>query len=92
MGRTTYTYESIDLRVFTGIQHDSEEWSSTYKIRTIVERSVNHFKINMCIAGRKTRNHTAKKVDVFIAGIASQLTVIVAYTMNCPNLSKASNL
>jgi hypothetical protein len=38
----------------------------------------------MCIAGRKTRNHTTTKADVFLAGIASQLTVIVAYSMNCP--------
>ena len=55
-----------------------------YKIRAIVERAINHFKINMCIAGRKTRNHTTTKADVFFAGIASQLTVIVAYAMNCP--------
>ena len=25
-----------------------------------------------------------QKTDVFLAGIASQLTVIVAYAMNCP--------
>lgn len=83
-GRTTYTYENMDLRMFPGIQRDSEEWNSIYKIRTTVERTINHFKINMCTAGRKTRNHTTTKVDVFLAGIASQLTVIVAYSMNCP--------
>ena len=83
-GRTTYTYENMDLRMFPGIQRDSEEWDSTYKIRTIIERAINHFKINMCIAGRKTRNHTTTKADVFLAGIASQLTGIVAYAMNCP--------
>lgn len=83
-GRTTYTYENMELRMFPGIQRDSEEWNDTYKIRTIVERAINHFKINMCIAGRKTRNHTTTKADVFLAGIASQLTVIVAYAMNCP--------
>lgn len=83
-GRTTYTYENMELRMFPGIQRDSPEWDSTYKIRTIVERAINHFKINMCIAGRKTRNHTTTKADVFPAGIASQLTVIVAYAMKCP--------
>lgn len=83
-GRTTYTYENMDLRMFPGIQRDSDEWNKTYKIRSIVERAINHFKINMCIAGRKTRNHTTTKADVFLAGIASQLTVIVAYAMNCP--------
>lgn len=83
-GRTTYTYENMNLRMFPGIQRDSEEWNSSYKIRAIVERAINHFKTNMCIAGRKTRNHTTTKADVFLAGIASQLTVIVAYAMNCP--------
>ena len=83
-GRTTYTYENMDLRMFPGIQRDSDEWNYTYKIRAIVERAINHFKINMCIAERKTRNHTTTKADVFFAGIASQLTVVVAYAMNCP--------
>lgn len=61
-----------------------KKWNDTYKIRAIVERAINHFKINMCIAGRKTRNHTTTKSDVFLASIASQLTVIVAYLINCP--------
>lgn len=34
--------------------------------KAIVERAINHFKINMCIAGRKTINHTATKADVFL--------------------------
>lgn len=64
-GRTTYTYKNMDLRMFPGIQRDSKEWNDAYKIRTIVERTINRFKINMCIAGRKTRNHTTTKADVF---------------------------
>ena len=83
-GKTTYTYENMDLRMFPGIQRDTKEWNDTYKIRAIVERAINHFKINMCIAGRKTRNHTTTKSDIFLAGIASQLAVIVAYAINSP--------
>lgn len=83
-GRTTYTYENLDFRMFPGIQRDSDEWDSLYKIRSIVERTIDHLKINMCVAGRKSRNHRATKADVFLAGIASQLTVIVAHSMNCP--------
>ena len=82
-GRTTYTYENMDFRMFPGIQRDCDEWDSLYKIRTIVERTIDHLKINMCAAGRKSRNHTTTKADVFLAGIACQLTVIVAYRMNC---------
>lgn len=51
--RTTYTYENMDLRMFPGIQRDTKEWNDTYKIRAIVERAINHFKINICISGKK---------------------------------------
>ena len=74
----------MDFRMFTGVQRDSDEWIALYRIRTIVERAINHFKINMCVAGRKTRNHATTKADVFLAGIASQITVIVAHRMSCP--------
>ncbi len=89
-GRTTYTYENLDFRMFPGIQRDSEEWDSLYKIRTIVERAIDHLKINMCVAGRKSRSHITTKADVFLAGIASQLTVIVAHRMNCPQYIRTS--
>lgn len=82
-GRTTYTYENMEFRMFPGIQRDSPEWFSLYKIRTSIERAISHFKINMGIAGKHTRDHTTTKADVFLAGIASQLTVIVAFRMNC---------
>ena len=56
-GRTIYTYESLDFRMFPGIQRDSEKWDSLYIIRTIVESAIDHLKINMCVARRKSRNH-----------------------------------
>jgi len=88
-GRTTYTYDNMDFRMFPGIQRDSDQWNLLYKIRTSVERTINHFKINMCIAGRRSRNHATTKADVFIAGIASQLTAIVAHRMNRPELIRS---
>lgn len=39
--------------MFPGIQRDTKEWNDTYKIRAIVERAINHFKINICISGKK---------------------------------------
>ena len=83
-GHTTYTYENMDFCMFPGIQRDSDEWISLYKIRIVVERSINHLKTNMCVAGRKTRNHATMKADVFLTGIASQFTVIVAHRMGYP--------
>ncbi len=78
-GRTTYTYADMDFSMFSGIQRDTEEWKSLYKIRSIVKRAINNFKINMCVAGCRTRNHATTKADVLLAGIASQFTVIVSY-------------
>jgi len=83
-GRTAYTYDNMDFRRFPGIQRGSAKWDSLYKVRTIVERAINHFKDCMCTAGRKTRDHITTKADVFLAGIASQVTVIVAHRMGCP--------
>ena len=83
-GRTTYTYENMDFRMFPGLQRDSAEWISLYKVRTNVERAINHFKTNMCVAGRKSRDHLTTKADVFLAGIASQFTAIVAHRIACP--------
>lgn len=83
-GRTTYTYENMDFRMFPGLQRDSEEWVELYKTRVVVEKAINHLKTNMCIAGRKTRNHITTKADVFLAGIASQFTVILASRLNYP--------
>jgi len=90
-GRTTYTYDNMDFRNFPGIQRDSDQWISIYKIRTTVERTINHLKSNMCIAGRKSRNHLTTKSDVFIAGIASQFTAIIAHRINSPQYIRSLN-
>jgi hypothetical protein len=83
-GRTTYTYENMSFRMFPGLQRDSDEWNELYKTRTVVERAINHFKMNMCIAGRKSRDHLTTKADVLIAGIASQFTAIIAHRLSYP--------
>ena len=83
-GRTTYTYNNMNFRMFPGIQRDSDEWVKLYKVRVVVEKAINHLKTNMCIAGRKTRNHFTTKADVFIAGIANQFTVIMASRLRYP--------
>jgi hypothetical protein len=53
IGRTTYTYDNMDFRMFRGIQRDSEKWVELYKVRVVVEKAINHLKNNMCIANRK---------------------------------------
>ena len=56
----------------------SEEWDSTYKIRTVVERNINHMKENLCLAGRRTQNQKTLHADLVLAGITQLITVLLA--------------
>ena len=51
-----YIYPEKDLRAYPGTIRGTEEWDNTYKIRTVVERDINHIKDNLCLAGRRTQN------------------------------------
>jgi len=88
-GRTTYTYENQNFRMLPGVIRDSDQWNELYKIRCVVERSINHFKANMCVADRKSRNPLTAKADLFFAGIAQLFTVIVADALKFPHLCRS---
>lgn len=77
-GRTTYTFENQAFRMLPGIARDSVEWIDWYKKRCTVERTINHFKTNMCVEGKKSRNLSTTKADLLFACIAQLFTVIVA--------------
>ena len=40
--RMVYIYPEKDLRAYPGTIRGTEEWDDTYKIRTVVERDINH--------------------------------------------------
>lgn len=50
-----YLYPEKDLRAYPGTVRGTEEWNTTYKIRTTAERSINHFKDSFGIASYRTR-------------------------------------
>jgi len=77
-GRMVYIYPEKDLRAFPGVVRGTEEWDNTYKIRTAAERSINHFKDNLCVAGRKTQNEKTIHADLLLAGITQLITVVLA--------------
>jgi len=77
-GRMIYVYPEQDLRAYPGTLRGTSEWVETYKIRTYVERSINHMKDNLCIANRKTQNEKTLHADLLIAGITQQITVLLA--------------
>jgi len=41
-GRAAYSYESMEFRMSPGIQRDTPEWDSLYKIRASIERPIRH--------------------------------------------------
>ena len=83
-GRVVYTYPDKNFRLYPGTLRGTDEWNKLYKIRNVVEQSINHIKTNMGIAGRKTRNALTTKADVLLAGIAQLFTVIIADALSKP--------
>ena len=77
-----YTYPEKNLRAYPGTIRETEEWDDTYKIRTVVERDINHIKDNLCLAGRRTQNEKTLHADLILAGITQLITVVLADKIN----------
>ncbi|UYJ46494.1 MAG: transposase [Lachnospiraceae bacterium] len=71
-GRMVYIYPEKNLRTYPGTIRGTEEWDDTYKIRTVVERDINHIKDNLCLAGRRT--HLLK---LCLANLIANLLILV---------------
>ena len=73
---------SIRKRIYPGTIRGTEEWDNTYKIRTVVERDINHIKDNLCLAGRRTPNEKTLHADLILSGITQLITVVLADKIN----------
>ena len=85
-GRMIYIYPEKELRTFPGTIRGTDEWDKTYKIRTNVERTINHFKSSYCLADRKTQNEDTLHADLILSGITQLVTVILANAIKHPEL------
>ena len=81
-GRMVYIYPEKDLRAYPGTIRGTDEWDNTYKIRTAIERDINHIKENLCLAGRRTQNGKTLHADLLLAGITQLITVVLADKIN----------
>lgn len=77
-GRMVYIYPEKNLRAYPGTIRGTDEWDNTYKIRTAVERDINHIKENLCLAGRRTQNEKTLHADLILSGITQLITVVLA--------------
>lgn len=83
-GRMIYVYPERNLRLYPGVIRGTDDWDTTYKVRTAVERSINHFKDSFCISERKTRNAKTLHADLLLSGITQLLTVLLANAIHKP--------
>ena len=79
-----YVYPERNLRLYPGTLRGTQQWEETYKIRTAVERSINHFKDSFCLGDRRTQNAETLHADLLLAGITQLITVLVADRIHKP--------
>jgi len=77
-GRMVYIYPEKDLRAYPGIIRGTKEWDNTYKVRSVIEQTINHLKDNLGVAGRRTQNEKTLHADLLLAGITQLVTVLMA--------------
>ena len=80
-GKTTYTYDHLDLRINPGIQRGSDKFRKVYKRRVVVERTIHSFKDSLAIGDTFQQNQYSIKSDLFLAGITQLLNVLIADKM-----------
>ena len=73
-----HIYPEKNLRAYPDVLRGTEEWDNTYKIRTTVERDINHMKDNLCLAGCRTQNEKTLHADLILAGITQLISVVLA--------------
>jgi hypothetical protein len=81
-GRMVYVYPEKNLRAYPGVLRGYENWFNTYKIRTVIERDIQHIKENLCLAGRRTRNSKTLHADLLLDGITQLITAVLADKIN----------
>lgn len=85
-----YVYPKKDLHSYPGTIHRTEEWDSTYKIKTAVERDITHIKEKLCLAGRRTQNEKTLFADLILAGITQLIQLFLQAQSNIMN-TKSEN-
>lgn len=83
-GRMIYVYPEKNLRAYPGVIRGTDDWNNTYKLRGVVEQTINQFKDSFCVAGRKTQNAKTLHADLLLAGITQLLTVTLSDAIRQP--------
>jgi hypothetical protein len=87
-GRCVYVCQDKDLRLYPGISRDDPKFDALYKQRAAVERTISQFKLSLCLNDRKTSNVLTTKADLFLAGIAQLVCVLLAGRLNDHDIAR----
>lgn len=87
-GRMTYTYPEKDFRIYPGLSRYSDEFTKTYKSRTVIERTISALKSNPCIAKPKSLKIKTIKSDIIFAAMSKLVTLFLAYSLKKPDYFK----
>jgi hypothetical protein len=80
-GRTAHVYHNKDFRLYPGVLRDSDEFSDTYKLRAVIERTISSIKSNSAIASPYSRKTSTLRTDFCFALMAKHVVVILAYAL-----------
>jgi len=87
--KCVYTYPDKNLRLYPGIPRGTQHWDNLYRHRVLIERTICLLKYPLGGAFRKSFSVRTAKTDLFIAGIAHLIGVILAVANNEPKLFKS---
>ncbi|MCM1487809.1 MAG: ISNCY family transposase [Firmicutes bacterium] len=88
-GKCVYTYPEKSFRDCPGIPRNTEHWDNLYKHRVLVERTINLFKDSFGLASLRTHDPKTIKAELFLAGCAQLIGVILAKAIHQHKLFKS---
>ena len=88
-GKCVYTYPDKDFRLYPGIPRNTDHWDNLYRYRVTVERTINIFKDSFVLDSGKSHRTVTVKADLFLAGIAQLVGVLLADALHKPQYIKS---
>lgn len=85
---TTYKYPNKDFRLYPGVPRNSEEWKTTYKKRTFIEREISSLKKDPSIERPRTLNTASMRSDLYFGAISKLIVVILAHAIKKPEFMR----
>lgn len=89
-GKCTYVYPYKNLRMYPGIQRNTDHFNNLYKNRVVIERTISLLKENFSLSKPKSFTTATIKFDLIFAGITQLLTVLLAKAIHKLELYKTT--